>query len=349
MRARRFAAVAAALLLGGALGVGAPHARAELPQLGVGVVVTDLGSLDGNLSAAFDINDVGQAVGVSWVHDAGGVVRYHAVLFARGQVVDLGVPAGATDSMALDINNQGVVVGFGQHADGHHPAAFTPAGGSLPFVPGDLGEANAISDSGGTVVGELFRPARHAFAAQAGSVSDLGGLGGPRSDAVAVDASGVVAGNAVDAAGQTWAVTYSGGAVTNLGTLPGGTSSTAADSNALGTVVGSATLATGQVHAASFAGGMVTDLGVVPGDIWSGAAAVNLLGIAVGQSCSAASCRAALFVPGAAPVDLNSLLPAGSGWVLERATGVNVLGQVVGIGTLGGHQRAFMLGPVLPR
>ena len=32
-------------------------------------------------------------------------------------------------------------------------------------------------------------------------------------------------------------------------------------------------------------------------------------------------------------IDLNTLLPSGSGWVLRRATGISEGGQIVGVGT----------------
>ena len=41
--------------------------------------------------------------------------------------------------------------------------------------------------------------------------------------------------------------------------------------------------------------------------------------------------------------DLNNLIPAGSGWVLNEATGVNDAGMIIGYGTLGGQTRAFRL------
>jgi len=45
--------------------------------------------------------------------------------------------------------------------------------------------------------------------------------------------------------------------------------------------------------------------------------------------------------------DLNDLLPAGSGWVLRTATGINEAGQIVGEGTLRGQRdgRAYLLTP----
>jgi uncharacterized membrane protein len=43
--------------------------------------------------------------------------------------------------------------------------------------------------------------------------------------------------------------------------------------------------------------------------------------------------------------DLNTLVPGGSGWVLEHATGINNRGVIVGTGTYKGHARAFKLIP----
>ena len=48
---------------------------------------------------------------------------------------------------------------------------------------------------------------------------------------------------------------------------------------------------------------------------------------------------------GVAMQDLNSLIPAGSGWLLTDANGVNDSGVIVGTGTLGGQTRAFRLTP----
>jgi probable HAF family extracellular repeat protein len=41
--------------------------------------------------------------------------------------------------------------------------------------------------------------------------------------------------------------------------------------------------------------------------------------------------------------DLNSFLPANSGWRLEDATAINDLGQIVGEGTINGQHHAFLL------
>ena len=43
--------------------------------------------------------------------------------------------------------------------------------------------------------------------------------------------------------------------------------------------------------------------------------------------------------------DLNTLVPPGTGWVLESAAAISDGGQIVGYGTLNGKRRAFLLTP----
>ncbi len=45
-------------------------------------------------------------------------------------------------------------------------------------------------------------------------------------------------------------------------------------------------------------------------------------------------------------IDLTSLLPANSGWVLLGATGINDTGQISGWGTYNGQAMGFVLNPV---
>jgi probable HAF family extracellular repeat protein len=44
--------------------------------------------------------------------------------------------------------------------------------------------------------------------------------------------------------------------------------------------------------------------------------------------------------------DLNDLIPEGTGWTLTAARMINDDGLIVGYGTLGGEQRAFLLTPI---
>ena len=45
--------------------------------------------------------------------------------------------------------------------------------------------------------------------------------------------------------------------------------------------------------------------------------------------------------------DLNSLIPAGSGWVLEAAKAINNAGQIAGFGMINGAEHAFLLSPTM--
>jgi len=46
--------------------------------------------------------------------------------------------------------------------------------------------------------------------------------------------------------------------------------------------------------------------------------------------------------------DLNTLIPARSGWVLQRATGINDAGLITGWGTFKGKTHSFLLTPTVP-
>ena len=44
--------------------------------------------------------------------------------------------------------------------------------------------------------------------------------------------------------------------------------------------------------------------------------------------------------------DLNSVVPANSGWDLQQAYGINDAGDIVGVGTYQGQTRAFLIDPI---
>jgi probable HAF family extracellular repeat protein len=86
-------------------------------------------------------------------------------------------------------------------------------------------------------------------------------------------------------------------------------------------------------------------LGALPGDDASEARAINVTGHVVGRSGAADFSRSrAVLWQGGVPVDLNSIAAA-PGWALSSATGINDVGQVVGVGLRDGQIRAFRLDP----
>ena len=48
----------------------------------------------------------------------------------------------------------------------------------------------------------------------------------------------------------------------------------------------------------------------------------------------------------AALVDLNTLIPAGTGWNLQQTDAANDKGEIVGFGILIGNTRGFILRPI---
>lgn len=99
--------------------------------------------------------------------------------------------------------------------------------------------------------------------------------------------------------------------------------------NERGQVVGDSLTAdrSGMPHAMLWKDGVMTDLGLLPGGGYS-----------------QAKQRAVIFRDGAW-VDLNGLIPPGTGWLLRGATHVNRRGQICGFGRVNGARAAFVLTP----
>jgi probable HAF family extracellular repeat protein len=103
---------------------------------------------------------------------------------------------------------------------------------------------------------------------------------------------------------------------------------------------------TGAIEAFLASNGTRTMLGTLGGS-FSAAHGVNNHGHVVGGSLCQEDedFRAFLFRNGRL-YDLNWLLPKEAEWQLTQALGINDHGQIVGIGTWGGQDRAFLLTPV---
>ena len=145
-------------------------------------------------SEALDVNNLGQVVGRSVVDS----VNSHAVLWYRGQMIDLGTLPGDTHSIAHAINDRGQIVGVSANVEASTERAF-------------LWENGVMRDLA-TVVGDTF--------ARAADINIFG---------VAVGVIGTVSPNAA---------VFSRGRVVRLPTPPGGGLSGALDMNNLGDAVG---------------------------------------------------------------------------------------------------------------
>jgi probable HAF family extracellular repeat protein len=89
-----------------------------------------------------------------------------------------------------------------------------------------------------------------------------------------------------------------------------------------------------------------TILGFLGGGSFSSALGINDLGWVVGVGDTSTSSQDAWVWNGGSLVDLNTVLVNGQGWDLFSATGINDAGWIVGTGELNGETDAFLLIPV---
>ncbi len=309
--------------------------------------LTDLGTLGGNSSSAYGINDAGQIAGSSVL--PGNLGR--AFRYSGGVMTNLSAGLSAPwsgPSGAWGINDAGQVAGF-VDLGGEYRATVFSAGGAtdLGTYGGQFTQSSArgINNAGQVAGYGLTAYSNVAFLHSGGVMSDLGTLGGTSAFAYGINNSGQVAGSA-DTAGDAahHAFLYSGGVMSDLGAL-GGAISSANGVNDAGQVVGSSVLADNfSVHAFRYSGGVMSDLGTLGGTS-SAAYGINNAGYAVGSSLTVGDAAAHAFLYyGNAMTDLNAFIPSGSAFSrLDSATAINSVGQIVGIGTTAsGATHAFL-------
>jgi len=302
----------------------------------------DLNAPGSAFSQGVAVNSAGQVVGDM----ATGVFETHAFFFDAGSLTDLGT-LGGSFSLAVAINEAGQAVGNSLLGDGFSFAAFTYANGtmtSLGTLGGSSSFANGMNQAGHVVgISALdFDVESHAFLSTNGVMVDLGTLGGSYSSAYAVNDQNVVVGESELANFDTHAFSYSNGVMTDLGTL-GGTYSSAVAVNALGQIIGLATttndLAT---HGFIHVGGVMTDLGTLGGSD-SEPLALDNLGRVVGYADLTNGGNHAFLWQNGTMVDLNTVLPANSGWELFSADFINDAGRIAGYGQLNGVEQVYVL------
>jgi probable HAF family extracellular repeat protein len=246
-------------------------------------VSTNLGSLGGFETQAFDINDLGQVVGAGETS----FDKIRAFRWQNGVMRNLG-SLGGRDSRAFAINNNGHIVGSSQLTGNPRDLqgnrithAFLLRNGVMTDLGtlGGLRSAALDINDAGQVVGwsETSNGTRHPFLWQNGAMQDLLAGSADSGTAHAINPFGVVVGER-----NRRAFRYSGGIMRNL---PVGTPSVAMDIRA-GRVVGSVGLAA--TRGFVVAGGEVTVLPLLPAieEEENAAWAINGAGVIVGATHS---------------------------------------------------------------
>lgn len=291
------------------------HSHAFLWQNGSFI---DLGALGGLDSIANDINELGQVIGTASTADN----QRHAFLWSDannngvsdpGEMIDLGT-LGGVRSDAIKINNSGQVVGF----------ARISSGASYPFVWADANN-NGQSDPG-----EMIK------------IEPAGSSGG---EAYGINDSGQVVGQFISSDGYYHLFRYESGIITDLGTSPfGGDVIFGNGINKSGQIAGDGNYPDFNTYQAFlYQNGTFTPLGTLGGPS-SGVLDLNDKGEVVGGSDTSSGVEHA-FLYSNGMIDLNSVLPVGSGWELTLSFDVNNQSQIVGRGNYNGQTHAFLLTP----
>jgi probable HAF family extracellular repeat protein len=309
---------------------------------------TELGTLGGSSSKAYGMNDAGQVVGIADTSSG----FSHAFLWDEGTMKDLGTLDGYSDSQAYKINNARQVVGSAYTGD------LSSSSRALLWDKGDKGSVQDLGSLGGShsealginnrgqvvgissLSGNTF-PYR-AFLWNQGKMQNLGTLDNSDfSSAMSINDRRQVVGQAGDCA-FLWEKD-------TMKPISTDCSFFASDINNRGQAVG------GSLKEAALwtiSNGMRKNLGTIgaPYTYLSSAYGINNRGRVVGGTYQEGSRIGfnpyhAFIAVNNTIQDLNSLLPANSGWELTEARDINNYGQIVGYGQHKGQTRAFLLTP----
>jgi probable HAF family extracellular repeat protein len=306
-----------------------------------GYTIIDLGTLPGfGASYANDLNDANQVTG--YVDQCtGDNCGPHSFLYERGQIRDLGAPEGVTQqgSKGIAINSSGQVLA---ELESSSIGGFIYDRGMLTNVDHflfleDLGESGQVIGWSGGGQGT------YSWLWQGGTTQLLDSGNRAVTRAYRINARGQIVGEGGSSTNPyLHALLWDGGAPIDLGLLPGGGYSAAYAINDAGDIAGIGN-AGDEVHLILWRGGQRLDLGIFaskPADINENDQIVGQF-----QATSDPGSQHAFLWRDGAHYDLNTLLPADSGWTLQAAQAINNAGYIAGYGIHNGQPRAFLLRP----
>lgn len=294
--------------------------------------ITDMGSLGLGQSFPSGINATGQVTGYSYLSatytvpcppDYPGTKctahPYHAFLYSNGTMTDLGTLSGH-NSIGESVNLSGQVAGWSNTSKGGTDATLWTGKkatdiGALGPLAGSYSIAYGINDSGQVAGAWGTNASSHAFLYSNGAITSLpepGDFTASGCQARAINNSGQIAGICADANGNGHLVLWRNGTITDLGSV--GSIGDLANVEALsmnnnGQIAGWA--ATGAAFV--YSNGAITNPGTFD------PSAINDSGVMVGGHS---------IDSGGTVQDLNSLIPARSGYQISYTTAINDNGQI---------------------
>jgi probable HAF family extracellular repeat protein len=304
--------------------------------------IVDLGALRGaEFMVPYGVNSDNQVVGLAVMEND----TFRAFLWQNGKVQDLGA-LGGQEAVANGINDRGQVTGTALTADGTAHAFIWQDGKMRDLTPerGSYSFAGGINDRG-QVVGTSYNGKEDVFRAVLwtdGKQKEIGVLPGDNeSIGVAVNAKGEAVGDSTPDL-DSWRPFISRGSSPELIATPTG-AGYVTGINVAGQVVGMVEQGE-NIRAYTTINGRSALLPTLGGED-NIALAVNNSGIAIGLTTTRGDDLRACGWQNGRAVDLNSLLPANSGWQLLFAFGIGNKNQIVGIGIHNRELRAFLLAP----
>lgn len=328
--------------------------------------ITDLGTLGGDSSQAFGINNSGQVTGGSTIANG----RSRAFIWDRATgMQDLGTLGGDISSIGTGINDSGQVTGESTTADRRSRAFIWGRATDMQ----DLGTlsngstaGNGINDIGQvTGFSETAGGRRHAFVwDRATGIRNLGTLpDGFSSTGIDINNSGQVTGSSTAPSPNEDPIQSANFAILwdsvtgmqNLGTIgrdPSADFSIGTGINDSGQVTGGSNFTEGNFETHAFLWDPVTgmrDLGTLPNRGFNVGNGINASGQVTGLSGGEPGVDIdphAFLWDGMSMLDLNDLIDPGSGWNLFTGNGINDAGQITGSGIIGGQTHAFVLTPI---
>jgi probable HAF family extracellular repeat protein len=313
--------------------------------------VTDLGTLGGDKSMAYALNNTGQVIGTSTTSDG----TFRPFFWHSGMMTDLR-DLGAAFHGVTDINDDGQIIGN----------VFISSGIDRAFIWGpsegmrDLGVlsgktkswAYGMNDHAQVVGGSASIGDTRPFLSDSiNGIQDLGLLPGT-TQGIAGDIN-----NSGEVVGSCTRIPFLWNDARGLQVLEtlAGTDSIAIAINDHGQIAGNSYTAEGFIHACLWDEfHRVHDLGTLPGRKTSSALGINNYGDVVGSSMEWPQSDQHVFLwTVGAMHDLNSYLPPDSSWELLVAKDINDAGQIVGWGRVDldgdgtfDETHAFVLTPV---